>query len=340
MKRWRWLKLCSILFALVGFGCGKLLGFGDDRLASGGTGGEGPGGESTTATGATTSDTAGTGGAGAAGGGEQGGRGGDVAARGGTSSSGGGASAEGGRAGSESTAGQGPLSGTGNGAGEGGGPAEAPCAGQAGPEMIRVGSYCIDRTEVTRKQYGYFVLAGVDPKTVANCEWKTSFSSPDAVAEELNFPVGDVDWCDAKAYCEWAGKRLCGKIGGGALPDKTNYTVDPDLDEWYRVCSRAGSLKYVYGASYDANICNSAADLMSEVGAYRGCTTPEGIVDLLGNVWEWENACNEDAGSTADKAVCAHRGGSSFFRDISCTDRMDQLRTFTAHDLGFRCCSD
>lgn len=72
------------------------------------------------------------------------------------------------------------------------------------------GAYCMDATEVTNADYAAFLAA--NPPTsgqVAWCAWNTSYLPPfgwPATGKE-NHPVVRVDWCDARAYCKWAGKR-------------------------------------------------------------------------------------------------------------------------------------
>jgi len=338
--------------AFLAFGCAKVLGFEDDTLA-GQSGAAGTG-----------FDNGGAAAGHAAGGHAQTAHGGRDAADGGSESGvGGGAGgavfsqggAHQGEAGEGDTGGVGviagggasnfPSGGTGgqggvmNSAGSGG----APCSGHPDMVLVRTSSgtnYCIDKTEVTRKQYKEFSIHPLAPSEVASCNWKGKFSDNEVAAGEFDLPAGYVDWCDAKAYCQWAGKRLCGKIGGGELDLQLIHIAEANTDEWFRVCSQAGASKYPYGKTYDASRCNFSNDQMSAVGKYDGCATPDGVVDLLGNVWEWENACDETATSDPQKVQCAHRGGSAFSGASVCSDNAWQVRSFTAPDLGFRCCSD
>jgi hypothetical protein len=53
------------------------------------------------------------------------------------------------------------------------------------------------------------------------------------------------DWCDAKAYCEWAGTRLCG--GLGALEETLETRADPSVSEWQYACTSRGLFPYPYG---------------------------------------------------------------------------------------------
>jgi formylglycine-generating enzyme required for sulfatase activity len=328
-------------------GCASLLGFEDDRLS----------GDSSAPKAGETHHVPASAGAAGAGGAtstvEHAGNGGVTAADAGAGGTQRGISGEGGNGGQTTEAGAGgyggvagaggALGGDGAAAGESttGGSPPADCGGHAGPKMVRVGTFCIDETEVTLKQFREFTLDHVDPATVKSCEWKEAFA--DLPVERANFdlPVDFVDWCDAKAYCEWAGKRLCGKIGGGALKTDPIYTADASQDEWFRTCSDDGSLEYVYGNSYQPNVCNTEqAHEMSRVGTYPGCMTKAGVLDLLGNVFEWENACDEDASGNPAQAKCAHRGGSAYTGDTRCSEYATEARSFTAPDLGFRCCSD
>src|SRR5690606_27208082 len=74
-----------------------------------------------------------------------------------------------------------------------------------------------------------------------------------------NEPVRYVNWCDARAFCEWAGKRLCAGMNGSAL---TSAQVDDEADsEWFRVCAGAapeGVNHYPYGSTYQ-EVCNDEA---------------------------------------------------------------------------------
>ena len=85
--------------------------------------------------------------------------------------------------------------------------------------------------------------------------------------ETPNAPMSCVDWCDAAAYCAWAGKRLCGAIGGGQTPEKS--VGDPLADEWLYVCTNGGKTKYPYGDTEDKTKCS--ADDRASVDAYPAC---------------------------------------------------------------------
>ena len=115
---------------------------------------------------------------------------------------------------------------------------------------------------MTNRQYAVFLAnqqARVDNQPTA-CAWNTSYVPiqdwPVAAGRD-NQPVGWVDWCDAYAFCRWAGKRMCGKIGGG--PNAFSDYDKPNQSQWYRACSKAGAFRYPYGQDLDTKACNIAA---------------------------------------------------------------------------------
>ena len=227
-----------------------------------------------------------------------------------------------------------------DGAAEGG----ADCPGTAGPKGVRVGEYCIDATEVTNAQYEAFLDAkGGDTSGQPSeaCSTNTSF-----VPREWPYPPGDglypvrhVDWCDAVAFCAWAGKRLCGRVGGGPLSEKD--LTNPDRSQWFRACSAGGAQDYPYGNTYraDAGAGGEARDpdVLAEVGSTPGCEGGyPGVFDMSGNAWEWEDACN----GTGPDAGCRIRGGdvSQPQGTLGCGSAITQER-FAPGPWGFRCCA-
>ena len=216
--------------------------------------------------------------------------------------------------------------------------------------MVQIGAYCIDSTEVTNAQYEEFVNANVSPSSqTADCGSNTSFvpsASWPPATDEFNQPVIYVDWCDAVAYCSAAGKRLCGQVGGGALP--TGDFADPAQSQWMAACSADGAHAYPYGGAYNENACNGAdygqpdqlLPTQAAVGC-RGTAAPySDVYDLSGNVHEWEDSCSGENGATD---TCRRRGGSYKSKDtaLSC-DANDQVATRGGADglTGFRCCSN
>ena len=222
------------------------------------------------------------------------------------------------------------------------------CPTGPGPTMVSVGTYCIDSTEVTNAQYAAFLVAKPDVcKQSPQCAWNTSFTPssawPAPTGKESN-PVVYVDWCDAAAYCAFAGKRLCGRIAGGSNP--TGSYTDAASSQWYRACSKAGAQTYPYGSTYSSTACNGgdlAVGTTVAVGTKSGCEGAyTGLFDLSGNAWEWEDSCDVSASGATDP--CRLRGGS--WSDTAPSLRCDVnfLGGFTArskvyNNVGFRCCS-
>ncbi len=212
------------------------------------------------------------------------------------------------------------------------------CPVGRGPAMVETGSgnsaYCVDSTEVTKAQYAAFLADGSPPTQPAHCAWNLSFtptSAWPAAPNASDAPVTYVDWCDAWAFCAWAGKRLCGAVGGGAEPYAKSGNSKPAPDsQWFRACSKDGSQNYPYGPTAVPGVCATSSAL-KPVKADPCCHGGvSGAYDLVGNAKEWVDSCEQSQGQN-DK--CVARGQS----DCSDGDTYDRDRTRA--DTGFRCCA-
>jgi sulfatase modifying factor 1 len=222
-----------------------------------------------------------------------------------------------------------------------------------GPELVRAGDFCIDATEVTNAQYAAFWTArnGDLAGQIAACSWNRSFT-PDssggarwpAPAAQAQRPVVNVDWCDAQAFCRWAGKRLCGRVGGGSFT-RWEDAGSAANSQWASACTSGGRARFPYGDGFQAGACNSGkapetAAILVDVGSQGGCRTGSGAYDLSGNVEEWVDACTGASGPADD---CAVVGASALARvpdDLSCQGSPYPDRRSSTYELrGFRCCA-
>lgn len=225
----------------------------------------------------------------------------------------------------------------------------AACKGTGGPTPVDVGAFCIDSTEVTNAQYAAFLASQPDASLFPpSCTgWKTTFkqSQPPPLGSD-DYPAVWLDWCDAYAFCAWAGKRLCGRIGGGPLaPGGMN---DIAQDEWYVACSNGGAYVYPYGGAFDASACNGPerdAGSVLPPTSVPGCTGGfPGLVEMVGNADEWIDSCQTSTtGPEAGADLCERRSGSFEDPDGStqtCAFSRPGPRSKEDDDIGFRCCSD
>ncbi len=189
----------------------------------------------------------------------------------------------------------------------------------------RVGSFRIDRDEVTNRQYRDFLAAGghasCHPSEPSGKDHTPQFwSEPTLNGDDQ--PVVGVDWFDAYAYAHWAGKRL------------------PTEDEWERAARGPEGRHYPWGNDPPRTGTCVAADVPrtnpESVHDPTDDVTPDGIRHLAGNVSEWtdtERRFDEKShrivrgGSWRD--ACDLRG-LGWFRDVGDP-------SYRGPELGFRC---
>ena len=130
--------------------------------------------------------------------------------------------------------------------------------------------YWIYLTEITNMMYEQCVNAG-------ECQVPEKISSktrPAYYGEPLyqNYPVVNVSWEDALAYCHWAGRRL------------------PSEAEWEKAARGTDTWLYPWGDVpadlRKANFNNLVGDT-TRVGSYPAGASPYGVLDMAGNVAEW-----------------------------------------------------
>jgi formylglycine-generating enzyme required for sulfatase activity len=223
-----------------------------------------------------------------------------------------------------------------------------PCPSGRGAEMVKATSadgvrFCIDKTETTWGEYMEFLsrIAELGPQP-SFCTWNSGMYPPSFEGNNPNtdpaMPVTGVDWCDAYAYCNWAGKRMCGKIGGGETTYGGVASADANDSQWFAACSGGGLKTYPYGNNYDPTLCNGEASGVIAAGTMTCEGGVSGLYNMSGNVWEWEHSCSDDVDMND---MCWARGGE--FRNdmefLKCSYGFRAPnRAYTYDSIGIRCC--
>ncbi len=238
----------------------------------------------------------------------------------------------------------------------GGGTGDCPPA-MHGPPLVRAGRVCIDRTPVTRAQYTEFFEAVLtQPFAGASCGNQSAPSDPHKSAGALgcnkvstpsladDSPISCVTICDARSFCSWAGKHLCAGLDGKPLTSTSS--IGANLDEWTNVCTLDGQQVFPTGSRWTTTGCvvqNSGLSSPVSVARTPACEGPPGVLDLVGNVVVWVDACDEGAPDRCRTAgESSYWGGSGNSVEVGTgrCDRLDRTEvTLRATDLGFRCCA-
>jgi formylglycine-generating enzyme required for sulfatase activity len=211
------------------------------------------------------------------------------------------------------------------------------------------GAFLIDKHEVTNADYDAFLVAkkgAVDGQHMY-CGFNTDFSRattcPHSTGDAV--PVNCIDWCDAWAYCKWAGKKLCGSIvpdAGDAVPSA--QFASPGQSRWSLACGGPSQSTYPYGNDASTTACvvaESDASAPRPVASATGCVgAVPGLFDMAGNVREWEDSC--DLAGADHQNSCHARGGGFDSPAVSarCGNVDVYPRDHTASNVGFRCCAN
>ncbi len=177
------------------------------------------------------------------------------------------------------------------------------------PRSIRVSAFAIDSAEVTVERWEACVAAG---------------TCPAAGSTEPGRPVTDVSPADADRFCRFEGGRL------------------PTGDEWLFAAAGSAERRFPWGPTglvcrraafgLEAGPCARGARGPDLAGARPDGATPEGVLDLSGNVAEW---------SAEPGGRFVARGGSYRSRGAA------ELKSWSAEpgdraqpNVGFRCAYD
>lgn len=134
-------------------------------------------------------------------------------------------------------------------------------------ETLEMERFFMDEYPVTNKDFDEF-LKKSDYQPVDQVNFLKHWSDGIIPAGEQKFPVVWVSQEDASAYCNFYGKRL------------------PSEAEWQYAGQGTDGRKWPWGNDFDSTLCNNATGKPTPVDKFSGVSSPYGVKDMVGNVWQ------------------------------------------------------
>ncbi len=136
--------------------------------------------------------------------------------------------------------------------------------GEKADRVVTLAAFYIDKTEVPVDAYRRF------------CRETGRSMEPSLEAAGADLPVVNVSWEDAQSFSAWAGKRL------------------PTADEWEKAARGASGQALPWGPVPKMPAANVPTDphdrghhKLAAVNSYSAGASPYGVLNMVGNVWEW-----------------------------------------------------
>jgi formylglycine-generating enzyme required for sulfatase activity len=127
---------------------------------------------------------------------------------------------------------------------------------------VQLAAFGIGRTEVSIFEFARWVSV-------------TGASAKYPLAVDPGLPVTGVTMPEAKAYCEWK------HPDGGRLPTE---------QEWEAAARGTAGRLYAWGDEWNPDAATVGDSAPRPAGSRPLGRTPEGIEDMIGNVWEWTSS--------------------------------------------------
>lgn len=234
---------------------------------------------------------------------------------------------------------------------------------------VLVKPFLMDQHEVTVGQFRAFVEAtgfhtqadtfgdgGVFNDTtkawelVKGANWQYPYGPGAGIAAD-HMPVTQVSWNDAQAYAKWAGKRLPREIewehaARNGVNSTLRYPFGDSLTHHGRFLANTWNGKFP-----DHDAVSDGFHRAAPVGTFG--TSPLGLADMSGNVWEWcedPNITYADLLGRVPVRITAatervQRGGSFLCEPGWChgyrvSGRSGSTAETTLMHVGFRCVKD
>ena len=209
-------------------------------------------------------------------------------------------------------------------------------------ERRHTDGFRIARYPITNAQYQAFIAAGGYKEK----SWWQGLGPPPKTPEDPrwsqpNRPRKSVTWFEAMAFCAWLTERLVNPLG---RPIRL-----PTEFEWERAARGVDGREYPWGDGYRVGYANideredkTGATYLkqtSAVGLYPQGASPEGVLDLAGNVWEWcmNGFQHPERRQPAGTGPRVMRGGSCILdRRVALEAFRDDLVPGLCFFLGFR----
>ncbi len=203
--------------------------------------------------------------------------------------------------------------------------------------QVHVDGFWLDRTEVTKAQFREFLLAvpawqhDALPPTAHTGHYLEGWTGATFAQGEAQRPVAFVTWPSARAFCQWAGKRL---------PTELEW-------EWAARGGTEGEFPWGNEAPDASRVNWGASGIGAPADVGRYAPNGHGLHDMAGNVWEFTADVWMSPESVADRTIEAPsaatrfviRGGSFGAGAINLRTRYRDSHpagNAVAH-VGFRC---